>query len=169
VAANGKAKAKRVSPSGGGLGGGQNQSKFMYSNNHYNKHLNFYAQSNKQKMTKSEACMWKYVLSRGQMMGYKFQRQRPIDNYIVDFICLPLRLIIEVDGITHENEENIIRDKLRDINLVEHGYTVLRFSSWEVLNKVVDVSIIIGDWIKENADCPPPTPSKGGHQPIQPL
>jgi len=155
VAANGRAKAKAHTE----ISFKQNK---KYSNNHYNKHLNFYAQSNKQKMTKSEACMWKYVLSRGQMMGYKFQRQRPIDNYIVDFICLPLRLIIEVDGITHENEENIIRDKLRDINLVEHGYTVLRFSSWEVLNKVVDVSIIIGDWIKENADCPPPTPLQRG-------
>ena len=121
-----------------------------HSNHHYNINLKSFASENKQQMTKSEACMWKYLLSGGQMMGYKFRRQRPIDNYIVDFICLPLKLIIEVDGITHEIDENIIRDEKRDEKLSELGYTTLRFSSWEVLNRIADVSIIIGDWIKEN-------------------
>ncbi len=121
-----------------------------HSNHHYNKNLKSFASENKQQMTKSEACMWKYLLSGSQMMGYKFRRQRPIDNYIVDFICLPLKLIIEVDGITHEIDENITRDKKRDEKLTELGYTTLRFSSWEVLNRIADVSIIIGDWIKEN-------------------
>ena len=122
-----------------------------HSNHHYNINLKSFASENKQKMTKSEACMWKYLLSGGQMMGYKFRRQRPIDNYIVDFICLPLKLIIEVDGITHDIDENIIRDEKRDEKLSELGYTTLRFSSWEVLNRIADVSIIIGVWIKENA------------------
>ena len=122
-----------------------------FPNHHYNKNLKSFASDNKQQMTKSEACMWKYLLSSSQMMGYKFRRQRPIDNYIVDFICLPLKLIIEVDGITHEIDENIIRDEKRDQRLSELGYTTLRFSSWEVLNRIADVSIIIGDWIKENA------------------
>jgi len=85
-----------------------------FPNHLYNKNLKTFASQNKQQMTKSEACMWKYVLSGSQMMGYKFRRQRPIDNYIVDFICLPLQLIIEVDGITHEIDENIIRDEIRD-------------------------------------------------------
>ena len=122
-----------------------------HSNHQYNINLKSFASENKQQMTKSEACMWKYLLSGSQMMGYKFRRQRPIDNYIVDFICLPLNLIIEVDGITHEIDENIIRDEKRDQRLSELGYTTLRFSSWEVLNRIADVSIIIGDWIKENA------------------
>ncbi len=121
-----------------------------HSNHHYTKYLQKFAIENKHKMTKSEACMWKYVLSKGQMLGYKFRRQRPIDNYIADFICLPLKLIIEVDGITHEMEENIIRDAKRDKRLKELGYTTLRFSSCEVLNRIVDVSIVIDDWIKEN-------------------
>lgn len=83
------------------------------------------------------------------MMGYKFRRQRPIDNYIVDFILFLLwKLIIEVDGITHEIDENIIRDEKRDEKRIsELGYTTLRFSSWEVLNRIADVSIsIIGVW-----------------------
>ena len=121
-----------------------------HSNHQYNINLKSFASENKQQMTKSEACMWKYLLSGSQMMGYKFRRQRPIDNYIVDFICLPLKLIIEVDGITHDGEEDQIRDAIRDERLLTLGYTTLRFSSWEVLNRIADVSIIIGDWIKEN-------------------
>ena len=54
-------------------------------------------------MTKSEACLRKYVLGRRQMMGYQFRRQRPVLEYIVDFMCMDLLLIVEVDGITHDD------------------------------------------------------------------
>jgi very-short-patch-repair endonuclease len=121
----------------------------------YNKKLQSIAKANKKKMTKSAASIWKYVLSKNQMMGYQFRRERPILNYIVDFVCLELMLIIEVDGITHENEKAHKRDVLRDQNLMNIGFTVLRFSSWEVLNRIADVSIIIGDWININAKVKP--------------
>ena len=74
------------------------------------------------------------------MLGYQFRRQRPISNYIVDFVCLPLKLIIEVDGITHDNEIAISKDKKRDEKLNGLGFTTLRFSSWEVLNQINAVS-----------------------------
>ena len=96
------------------------------------------------------------------MKGYPFRRQRPIGRYIADFVCLPLRLIIEVDGFTHEDQNMEIKDQIRDKKLSILGFTTLRFSSWEVLNKIVDVSIIIGDWIDENAICPPPDPRRRG-------
>lgn len=96
------------------------------------------------------------------MKGYQFRRQRPIDSFIVDFVCLPLKLIIEVDGFSHENEIAYKKDLKRDTKLSEMGFTTLRFSSWEVLNKIVDVSIIIGDWITENATVPPPDPRQRG-------
>jgi len=92
------------------------------------------------------------------MKGYQFRRERPILNYIADFACLELMLIIEVDGITHDSEEAIQKDKIRDQKLNEIGFTVLRFSSWEVLNRITDVSRIIGDWIDKNALVPPPNP-----------
>ena len=133
-------------------------------NNHYNKKLKGLAIANRQSMTKSEACLWKYLLSRRQMMGYQFRRQRPIANYIVDFVCLPLKLIIEVDGITHDDSKAIKRDLERDLQLSILGFTTLRFSSWEVLNKMDDVSILISGWIKENAKCPPPGPRQRGKQ-----
>lgn len=61
-----------------------------------------------------------------------FRRQRPIGNFIVDFVCLPLFLIIEVDGESHELEETLKKDRAKQRFLEESGFTVLRLSSQEV-------------------------------------
>ncbi len=106
-------------------------------------------------MTKSAACMWKYVLSDKQMLGYQFRRERPILDYIVDFVCLELLLIIEVDGITHDTEEQLKKDTERDLKLKEIGFTVLRFDSSEVLHEKDLVNEEIEKWIEENAKVPP--------------
>ncbi|MCW3076617.1 MAG: hypothetical protein JWO32_1226, partial [Bacteroidetes bacterium] len=55
---------------------------------------------NRSQMTKSEVCLWKYAF-RAKQMGYTFNRQQPVLNYIADFMCNELKLIIEVDGYTH--------------------------------------------------------------------
>jgi len=120
------------------------------NNYHYNKNLKVLAAKNRTNMTKSAACMWKYVLGRKQMMGYQFRRERPILNYIVDFVCLEIMLIIEVDGWTHESPENQQKDKQRDKELNEIGFTVLRFGTWEVLNRITDVSMIISQLIESS-------------------
>jgi len=70
------------------------------------------------------------------MLGYQFRRERPILNFTVAFKCLELLLIIEVDGITLDSEIVIQRDENRDALPRTIGFTVLRFSSWEVLNKI---------------------------------
>jgi very-short-patch-repair endonuclease len=67
-----------------------------------------------------------------------------------------LLLVIEVDGITHESEEAAKRDQQKDRDLEAVGFTVLRFSNWEVLNRIDDVSSIILKWIEDNAIGPPP-------------
>ncbi len=118
------------------------------NNYHYNKNLLNYSKENKKKLTKSAACMWKYILSGKQMLGYQFRRERPILNYIADFACLELLLIIEVDGWTHETEQASKNDRIRDEKLQKIGFTVLRFSAWEVLNRIDDVSGIIRTWIE---------------------
>ena len=71
-------------------------------NNHllYNKILQPFASENRKQMTKAEACLWKYAL-RAKQMGYTFNRQRPVLNYVADFMCKELKLIIEVDVYTH--------------------------------------------------------------------
>ncbi len=130
------------------------------NHHNYNKNLKLFARENRNNATKSEACLWKYVLGSSQMLGYSFRRQRPIGNYIVDFVCLPINLIIEVDGYTHEDDDQ--KDNIRDQNLQKLGFTTLRFSSWEVLNRIEDVAMIIGDWINNNVDSPPPTPRRRG-------
>jgi very-short-patch-repair endonuclease len=126
------------------------------SNNfHYNRSLNQLAKLNRANMTKSAACMWKYVLGQKQMLGYQFRRERSILNYIADFVCLELLLIIEVDGITHDTDAAQEKDKLRDQELGSIGFTTLRFSSWEVLNRISDVQEMITTWVHENATVPP--------------
>ncbi len=103
-------------------------------------------------MPKSQACLWKYLLRGKEMMGYQFRRERPILNFIADFVCFELMLIVEVDGITHDDEESIKRDEERDRKLLEVGFTTLRFSSWEVLNRIADVDEILCEWIEKNND-----------------
>lgn len=111
----------------------------MHSNNHYTKYLQPYANKLRKRMTKAEACLWKYVLSKKQMAGFPFRRQRPIDKYIADFACLPLKLIIEVDGITHTYPEVIENDKIRQAKLESLGFKVLRFTDDEVLTGINSV------------------------------
>lgn len=121
----------------------------MKSNHHYNPKLQKYAHENREAMTKAEACMWKYALSRKQMLGYQFRRQRPIENYIVDFICLPLKLIIEVDGYSHQIPENEAKDKIRQNRLIELGYTVVRFNDDAVLQHINMIRENIEGWIRK--------------------
>ncbi|MFN8288204.1 MAG: endonuclease domain-containing protein [Chitinophagales bacterium] len=120
-----------------------------YSNNNYNKQLKPYAGKLRKEMTKAEACLWKYVLRAGLMKGYTFRRQRPILNFIADFVCLDLKMVIEVDGLTHNFEEVIEKDKRKELALQEAGFTVLRFTDAEVLNQIESVRNTIANWIEQ--------------------
>ena len=59
-------------------------------NSDYNKHFQPYANRWRKSMTKGEASAWKYILSKRQMIGYQFRSQRPVSNYIADFMYLEL-------------------------------------------------------------------------------
>lgn len=67
-------------------------------------------------MTKAEVFLWKFIL-KASFTGYKFRRQRPVLNYIADFMCIELKLIIEVDGYTHLSEKAKEKDKIRQQTL----------------------------------------------------
>jgi very-short-patch-repair endonuclease len=99
-------------------------------------------------MTFSEVKLWN-ELKNGQLMGYDFDRQRPIGYSIVDFYCKDLQLAIEVDGITHLDEEAIIKDKIRQKNLEEYGISFLRFDALLVVDKVEAAVRDIRNWITE--------------------
>ena len=109
------------------------------NNWNYEKGLRPLARANRKAMSKAEACLWKYLLSRRQLQGYAFLRQRPVGQYIADFLCKELMLIIEVDGMTHQFEEVVNNDLIRQRRLEAMGFTVIRFQDDEVLNELKNV------------------------------
>lgn len=124
-----------------------------HDNNQYNPRLQPNAKDLRYRLTKSEACLWKYVLKGRALKGYQFRRQRPIDQYIADFVCLPLKLIIEVDGITHTYGEVANSDKVRQAKLESLGFKVIRFEDDEVLtqiNRVRESILVAIDEIEQN-------------------
>jgi len=132
----------------------------------YNKDLRCLANKNRKEMTKAEACLWKYVLGKRQMKGYQFTRQRPVLNYIADFMCKKLMLIIEVDGLTHQWEDVILNDVKREEALKKVGFTILRFDDDAVLNHIDNVFNQIIDFIegfeKIKKTTPFNSPASGG-------
>jgi very-short-patch-repair endonuclease len=119
------------------------------NNTAYNKRLQPFANRLRKEMTKSESCLWKYVLKSRKMYGYQFRRQRSVLGYIADFMCKELMLVIELDGATHLLEEVIEKDIKKQRTLENAGFTVMRFTDDEVLNSIENVADIIKEKIKE--------------------
>jgi very-short-patch-repair endonuclease len=113
----------------------------------YNPKLKAYARKLRNNSTFTEILLWDYLKGK-RMCGYDFDRQRPIDNYIVDFYCKDLMLAIEIDDESHYAAEG--RDELRDKRLKQLGVTVLRFDDTEYRNDVEKVVNAIEKWIDEN-------------------
>ncbi len=91
--------------------------------------------------TNAEGLLWHYLQNK-QLDGHKFRRQQPIENYIVDFICLEKKLVIELDGGQHNQESSIKYDEKRTEFLKEAGFKVLRFWNDEIfknMNGVLEV------------------------------
>jgi len=109
----------------------------MYSNNFYNPNLKSYARELRStSVSKAEKRIWKALLSREQL-NERFLRQRSIKNFIVDFFCPKLGLIIEIDGSSHLNKGTY--DFYREEKLKTLGYTIIRFQEGEVLSQLDDV------------------------------
>src|SRR3972149_9238319 len=115
----------------------------------YNQKLKELARHLRKSSTLSEVLLWRY-LKRKQMMGYDFDRQKPIDNYIVDFFCNELILAIEIDGSTHNNKSE--EDRIRQTKLESLGVKLLRFSDLDIKKNMSGVLSVIGDWIREHAN-----------------
>ena len=106
---------------------------FKKSTHHFgaNARIKTLAKSLRRKQTPSEERLWK-ILRNGNMNGLKFRRQHPLSNYIVDFYCHELKLVIEVDGDIHEKPEVKKRDEIREAAIKELGITVVRVSNEDV-------------------------------------
>jgi len=126
-------------------------------NHFYNKNLKEKARKLRNESTLAEGTLWKYVL-RASGLGYPFKRQRPIGRYIVDFVSMPLKLIVEVDGITHSYEEVSEKDESRQNELEELGFRMIRIPDDAILSNVDRVR----NYLLEEIDNLPLNPSQKG-------
>ena len=93
--------------------------------------------------------------------GIKFRHQHPIDPYIVDFICLPAKLIVEIDGMSHDSQQDY--DARRYRYLEEQGFMIQRFSNSDVAKNPTAIAVTMreqaNELIKTNWKRPHPAPS----------
>ena len=93
--------------------------------------LSLMAKQNRRNPTEAEEKMWNEYLSRDKT-GFRFLRQKPIHRFIVDFYCVKLSLVIEIDGNSHDKKKRT--DIERDKFLYQIGIKTIRFTNEEVLN-----------------------------------
>ena len=113
--------------------------------------LKEYARYNRREMTESEELLWNVL--RKSIRNYRFRRQHPIGDYIADFICLPIRLVIEVDGGYHNTPEQQTEDQWRTEFLESRGYRVLRIKNEEVTADIKEVLKKIKCEIEKTENC----------------
>ena len=113
---------------------------------HYNPKLKELARTLRNNSTLSEVLLWNHLKGK-QMRGYDFHRQKPIDNYIVDFFCPRLRLIIEIDGQSHAFKGK--EDEKRKNRLELLGFYISRFDDLDVKKNMEGVLAAIEKWIEE--------------------
>ncbi len=102
-------------------------------------------------MTPQERKLWN-ILRNHQFYGYEIRRQYPIDKYIVDFICRPKKIIIEIDGGQHNEKTAIEYDNKRNAELGKLGYKVVRFWNSDIDNNLEGVYKILQKEFDINAD-----------------
>ncbi|MCF6156665.1 MAG: endonuclease domain-containing protein [Candidatus Brocadia sp.] len=113
---------------------------------YYNQKLKFLSRELRKKSTLSEVLLWNKLKAR-KIKGYQFMRQKPIGKYIVDFYCSKLKLVIEIDGISHNDKSE--KDRARQKQLESLGLSLLRFYEWDVKKDMNAVVQVIESWIEE--------------------
>ena len=113
----------------------------------YNKNLVSRAKELRKNLTLAEKKIWyKYLIN----YQYRVYRQRPIDNFVVDFYCPKLKLVIEIDGDSHYRENAQEYDSQRTEILQGYGLKVIRFTNEEVLHNLEGVIAVIEGLIPPN-------------------
>lgn len=132
----------------------------------YNPKLKEFARQLRNNSTQSEIMLWKYLKGK-QMYGFDFHRQKPIDNFILDFFCHELMLGIELDGFTHQHEEVYKKDIVKEKRMNDLGIMILRFDDEEVMNDVDNVIRSIENVIIEVKNNTPLSPLQEGKKEIK--
>jgi very-short-patch-repair endonuclease len=105
----------------------------------YDKNLTTFARENRKHPTAAETKLWCQLLRMKNLSSYKFTRQKPIENFIVDFYCAELRLAIEIDGDSHA--DSLIYDVERTKFINKLGVTVVRYTNDDILNNLPGVYV----------------------------
>ena len=108
----------------------------------------------RENMTMAEVLLWN-ELKQKKMLGFDFDRQRPMLRFIVDFYCKDLMLAIEIDGGSHDGNKEA--DDQRQQELENMGVHFLRFADRMVRNDIVNVLYTIQNWIEQNGVLPEKT------------
>lgn len=101
----------------------------------YSRNLKILSQKLRSTQTEAERKLWQRI-NRDQLLGFRFNRQKPLLNYIVDFYCPKAKLIIELDGSQHYEPDYQEKDRLRDAELNSLGFTVMRFDNYSVMTNI---------------------------------
>ena len=104
----------------------------------YEKYLKENSQKLRVDQTDAERKLWQRI-NRDQLLGFRFNRQKLLLSYIVDFYCAKAKLIIELDGSQHYEPDYQEKDTLRDAELNSLGFTVMRFSNDGVMREIESV------------------------------
>ena len=115
---------------------------------YYNPALKELARELRNNMTFAEKATWR-MLNGKQFKGYDFHRQKPIGEFIADFYCYNLRLVIEIDGITHLDKDVIKKDRIKSQYFNSIGLNILRFTDDLVLGNWMMVEKELIRYIKE--------------------
>ncbi|MDY6460414.1 endonuclease domain-containing protein [Acinetobacter faecalis] len=108
----------------------------------YNKNLKQASRDLRNNMTDAEKLLWSRLRNK-QILGLQFYRQKPILNFIVDFYCPAVNLVIECDGSQHFTEDGLVADRVRDEALAQLGLKVLRFDNGQVMGQIDDVVEVV--------------------------
>ena len=118
----------------------------------------------RQAMTRAETLLWRY-LKANRIDGLGFRRQVPFRNYIADFVCMSAKIIVELDGESHDFEERQKADQSRDAFFASEGFQVLRFTNEQLMSNLEGVVEVIRQTAASRASGSPPSPTlphKGG-------
>lgn len=96
------------------------------------------AKAMRENMTRAERAVWD-LLKEKKVLGLRFKPQHPIDIFIADFYCHPLKLVVEIDGGVHISEDQIEYDIGREAELDRFGIKVIRFTNEEVETDITHV------------------------------
>ncbi|MEH6951970.1 endonuclease domain-containing protein [Nitrobacter sp. NHB1] len=129
-----------------------------------NKQQRSRAKQLRQTMTPAETLLWRYIKAH-RIEGLGFRRQVVFQSYIADFACLAAKLVVELDGESHNFADQQEADRIRDAFFASEGFQVLRFTNGEVMSSLEGVVEVIRQTAASRMGGLPPSltlPHKGG-------